>query len=312
MILITGGLGFIGAHTGRALLDLGEPVFLTQRRRTRVPDFLDAEQAGRVVVEALDVTDRPALLAIRGRHPITRILHLASPGHGILDPVQRLRAETSGLLNMLQAGREWGVSRVGIASTIGVYAGLPQVPYSEDLPLPVDQTLPIPLIKQAAELFTSLVADQTGMDVINLRISTVWGPLIRNLGPVVPRLVHAAVHHQPLSDPLPYADHAADLCYVKDCARGIALVMLADRLKHRTYNVGHGAPTAVRTIATALTALIPDALIQLRPGDDPDGPNQSTWLDITRIRDDTGYEPQYSTEHGLHEYVAWLQAGNDY
>jgi len=37
MILITGGLGFIGAHTARALLDLGESCLLTQHRaRTRL------------------------------------------------------------------------------------------------------------------------------------------------------------------------------------------------------------------------------------------------------------------------------------
>ena len=34
MILITGGLGSIGSHTARALLDLGEPVVLTAHRTT--------------------------------------------------------------------------------------------------------------------------------------------------------------------------------------------------------------------------------------------------------------------------------------
>ena len=34
MILITGGLGFIGSHTTRALLDLGESCVLVQRRAT--------------------------------------------------------------------------------------------------------------------------------------------------------------------------------------------------------------------------------------------------------------------------------------
>lgn len=33
--------------------------------------------------------------------------------------------------------------------------------------------------------------------------------------------------------------------------------------------------------------------------------------DITRIREDTGYEPKYDVERGVAEYVALLRAGND-
>lgn len=40
MILITGGLGFIGLHTARAFLDAGESVVLTRYRSARVPEFL--------------------------------------------------------------------------------------------------------------------------------------------------------------------------------------------------------------------------------------------------------------------------------
>lgn len=60
MILVTGGLGMIGARTARALGDLGHEVVVTAHRRTEVPSFL----AGRVTVETLDVTDRDAF---RGR-----------------------------------------------------------------------------------------------------------------------------------------------------------------------------------------------------------------------------------------------------
>lgn len=43
VILVTGGLGSIGSHTARALLDLGEPVVLTAHRSAWLPDFLAAE-----------------------------------------------------------------------------------------------------------------------------------------------------------------------------------------------------------------------------------------------------------------------------
>ena len=73
MTLVTGGLGMIGAHTARALVDLGHEVVVTAHRRTEVPSFL----AGRVTVEPLDVTDRDAFLALAGRQDIRDIVHLA-------------------------------------------------------------------------------------------------------------------------------------------------------------------------------------------------------------------------------------------
>jgi nucleoside-diphosphate-sugar epimerase len=113
MILVTGGLGMIGAHTAGALTDLGHEVVVTAHRRTEVPSFL----ADRVTVEALDVTDRDAFLALAGRHDISDIVHLAGsiPGE---DPVCFFRTETTGLLNALDAARSWGVRRFAVASSL--------------------------------------------------------------------------------------------------------------------------------------------------------------------------------------------------
>ena len=58
MILITGGLGSIGSHTARALLDLGESVVLTAHRSTELPEYLAEEPGGQVVVEPLDTADQ--------------------------------------------------------------------------------------------------------------------------------------------------------------------------------------------------------------------------------------------------------------
>ena len=109
MILITGGLGSIGSHTARALLDQGESVVLTAHRSTRLPEFLAGEPVGRVVVEPLDTTDRGAFLAIGERHEISAIVHLAAAPHDSPDPVDYLRADTRGLLNALEAATEWRV-----------------------------------------------------------------------------------------------------------------------------------------------------------------------------------------------------------
>jgi NADP-dependent 3-hydroxy acid dehydrogenase YdfG len=67
MILITGGLGFIGSHTTRALLDLGESCVLAQRHAAQLPVLISGGKGGRVVVEQVDVTNLDALRPIGQR-----------------------------------------------------------------------------------------------------------------------------------------------------------------------------------------------------------------------------------------------------
>ena len=195
MILITGGLGSIGSHTARALLDLGESVVLTAHRSTRLPEFLADEPGGRVVVEPLDTADGPAFLDIGKRHEITGIVHLAAAPHDLPDPVEYLRTDSLGLLNALEAATVWGVRRFSVASTIGVYMGVDETPWREDSPLPVVAAHQIPVFKKTAELFAELAGDSAGFDTVSLRIGTIWGPLGLPDNPFtpLPRLLSAAV-----------------------------------------------------------------------------------------------------------------------
>ena len=130
-VLVTGGLGMIGAHTARALTDLGHRVVVTSHHRADVPSFL----AGRVTVAPLDVTDRDAFRALAARYEISDIVHLAGsvPDE---DPVGFFRAETTGLLNALDAARARAVRRFAVASSLGVYTGRTEIPWTEELALP--------------------------------------------------------------------------------------------------------------------------------------------------------------------------------
>lgn len=312
MILITGGLGSIGSHAARALLDLGETVVLTAHRSAQLPEFLVDEPADQVLVERLDTTDAEAFLEIGRRHEITGIVHLAAAQFDLPDPIAYFRAETTALLNALQAGREWKVRRFAVASSIGVYIGVEQAPWREDAPLPVLAPHQIHAFKKTAELLTTLVGDNAGFEVVNLRIGTIWGPLGLSDNPffALPRLLSAAVRGEEadLSPPRPAAcaDDATDLCYVKDCGRAIALLMVADRLNHSTYNISSGQLVRYAEVVDAINAAIPDANLVLPAGRSPDR-GLDNCLDITRLRNDTGFEPIFHVENAVPDYIDWLR-----
>ncbi|GAA5040760.1 UDP-glucose 4-epimerase [Thermocatellispora tengchongensis] len=315
MILVTGGLGFIGSHTVRALLDMGEGCVLVQRRTGEVPAGLVGEN---VAVERADITDLDALLDVGKRHKITGIVHLAfsMPWPPAPDqPIEQTRKALGSLLNIMQAAQDWGVARVGVASTIGVYSGIAdEGPLREDSPLPMTAPHVIPTFKKIGEMLNGHVADVTGIEVINHRISGTWGPGDPHgaMFFAAPELIHAAAKGtEPDLSTLfvpPHAEDAIDLCYVKDTGRAIALLQLADRLNHRTYNVGSGRATTNAEIIAAIKQVVPDARVDLPTG----GLGRQSYLDITRLQQDTGYKPEYDAERAAAEYIAWLRAGNEY
>ena len=300
MILVTGGLGMIGAHTARALVDLGQEVVVSAHSRTEVPSFL----AGRVTVAPLDVTDRDAFLALADRHDISDIVHLAGsiPGK---DPVSYFRTDMAGLLNALDAARTWGVRRFAVASSLGVYIGRAETPWHEELALPT-AGLPHLIIafKKAVEPLTTHSLQGSDVQPVVLRIGTIWGPLVDPESPFfyIPPYINALLRgEQP--QPL-HADDGGDCCYAPDAGRAIALLMTVQTLRHDTYNVSSGRPFSNREFADALQKVSPGLRLDLLPGRQH-GPGEDAYLDITRLSHDTGFAPAFDVATAVADYVAW-------
>ncbi|MEV6286708.1 NAD(P)-dependent oxidoreductase [Kribbella sp. NPDC051770] len=298
MILVTGGLGMIGAHTARALLDLGEQVVVTTYRQTDVPSFL----AGRVAVEALDVTDRDAFLALGKQYAVTGIVHLAGsiPGE---NPVDFYRTDLTGLLNALDAARAWNVRRFSVASSLGVYLGRSEIPWREELDLPsVDLPHHIIAFKKAVEPITTHALQGTGVEPVLLRIGSIWGPLMdpESAFSPIPSYVSAVLRGE-MPRPLPSGE-GGDSCYGPDAGRAIALLAAAPSLRHTTYNVSAGRPSTNHEIVAALRAITPAELL-------PEGPDggvdEKPYLDITRLTEETGFTPRFDAASAVADYFAW-------
>jgi UDP-glucose 4-epimerase len=109
-----------------------------------------------------------------------------------------------------------------------------------------------------------------------------------------------------VADPLTaHPRDAADLCYVKDCARAISLVQLADSLPERVYNVGAGRFTYTEELVAAVNR-VTNSDLQLRAAlgeaKDPGHP-----MDISRLERDVGYRPEWDLDRAIADYVHWLR-----
>jgi UDP-glucose 4-epimerase len=315
MILITGGLGFIGTHVTRALIAAGEDCVVISRGEPAIPRDLSPLLGRRLFHERGDVADTERMRVITEEHAVTGILHLAfgSPFPPSGDPVADLRGGVASLLGILQIAIELGVERVGIASSIGVYGGAEvRGLATEDLPLSLAATHPIPAMKKIGELVSNQVAASSELSLYNARIAGVWGPGgrpdARFFG--ASQLVHAAAagrdpDFSALPTP-PRRDDGMDLIYAPDCGEALARLQLAPSLQHTVYNVGSGRSTTYGDLVSAITVAVPGFSPSLSVGSS--GP--ALIEDIARLRRDTAFEPRWDTEAAVRDYLDWLRAGN--
>jgi len=311
MILITGGLGFIGLHTAKRFLDAGEQVVLTQFRVRREPDFIKAEIGKRAFIERLDITASHDVIDIVRKHKVTGIVHLAVPGLGALSAAEDYRMNVMGFLNILEAARLFDVKRVSLASSVAVYAGLAEGPFREDALVPIQSGNPTETFKKALEILGMHYASRTNLEVIALRIGTPFGPLYHSLAAPTSRIIHAAAKGVAADftgarGGPPHQEDDTGAFYVKDCAAAIQLLQMAEKLTHRIFNISSEGPMKYREFVEVVKKIAPQAQIELPPGSGPrNRPN--AYLDITRLKQEVGYQPQYTIERAVEEYVGWLR-----
>jgi UDP-glucose 4-epimerase len=321
MQLITGGLGFVGANTAEASLDLDADFVLTQHRKVRIPEFLKDEVGRRVFIESADTQDLDSLREIGKKHKITGIIHLVTGGVPVgranaLELAEDIHRTVTSIANIIQVAHEWEVKRVTLTSAPVIYNGITQLPWREDQPLPMTASYPMEAAKKCGEVLCSYLGSQTQVECIEVRLAAMYGPNYdATRGLFIGRLVHAAVKgEKPNIEGIRfgsiYAEDGGDQCYIKDAARGIALLQTADKLNHRLYNVSSGRPTTNQDVVNAIQKVLPNFEVELPAGHMPGLPETLWYFDITRVREDTGFEPAFSLDAGIADYIRWLQAGN--
>ena len=316
MILITGGLGFLGANLAQLLCARGERVLATSNRNVHIPDFLQPFAGKNLTVAPLDITSLDKVCAIVKDFKITGIVHAAVRSEKGDTPLyDAMNANITGTINVLEAARRAGVKRVVFVSSEAVYQGMPgTTPFKEEEKLFIASDRYIPGTKKAGEVLCLLYAAQTGMEVISARATRMYGPLYQGVRNLAGHMVDKAARGQAIALAKQDPSEAHDIIYAKDAARALALLLQTKTLKHRIYNVGYGRLASLAEFAAAIKKISPQSEIHL--GDAP-GPLASTRtpmdihaaVDISRITEETGFVPEYDPERGFAHYLKWVRDG---
>jgi nucleoside-diphosphate-sugar epimerase len=119
--------------------------------------------------------------------------------------------------------------------------------------------------------------------------------------------VEDAVRGKPIE--LPRDDAVVDWTYAADSAQAAWLALTTTQLPHRLYNV-RSERRPIGDFARALRRLLPDARIETDQAEQPGHSHPS--MDNSRLIGDLGFQPRYSLEAGLRDYIDRIQAYDRY
>ena len=314
-VLVTGGMGVIGAEACRRFVKDGHrPVIYARSRDERlIADILD-----QVDIEQGDMLDMPRLLHAIKKHKVTHIVHAAGAVGAVsaANPPAGIQINIMGTVNVLEAARLFDIQRVVYTSAKGVYGpmiGEYGSPTYKIVPedKPKDPKRIYDMSKLMAENTCLYYAENFGVDVAVLRFATTYGPGKTSrhgaMG-VTSAIVERPARGEAFSHPQG-GDERDDFVYNKDSALGIYLATMAGKLNHRVFNIGSGVGHTLQDFATIIRRHIPDARIDIGPGLNF---LRMPWpmagiYDISRAREELGYEPQFDLEHGIADYLDALK-----
>lgn len=299
-VFVTGGAGFIGPHVVRRLLQGGSRVVSFDNYMTGSAQALAGEGEGLEIVKG-DVRDLAQVADALGRARPNAILHLAAI-HYIpycnAHPAEAMDVNVTGTFNLLQAARDVGVTRVVMASSAAVY------PIQDEACREDGPTGPTDIYgatKVALEALGQSFAAETGIPVTSARFFNVYGPGETNPH-VIPDILAQLGGDGPVK--LGNMTPRRDYVHVSDIADGLVALLGADHAEHRAYNIGTGTEHSVSELIDVLSAAVGREIeVVSEPGRKRRLDRQHLLSDISRMREEIGWEPRYTLRDGLRELV---------
>ncbi len=309
-VLVTGGAGFIGSHLVAALLGGGREVVVLDD----FDDFYDPAikrrnvaalaGPGLRVVEG-DIRDSALVDRVFSDGRFHSVIHLAARG-GVRPSIEQAALYTSvnldGTTCLLEAARRHGVERFVFGSSSSVYGNNPKVPFAEDDP--VDHPVsPYAATKKAGELLCYTHHHLHGLHVACLRFFTVYGPRQRPEMAIhkFTRLLWQGKDVEQYGD----GTSARDYTYVSDI---VDVILRAwERCRgYRVYNLG-GSRTVTLSDLLAKIAERLEVPARVRAMPAQPGDVERTWADVSRARQELGWEPRVDLDSGLDLFVEWFR-----
>jgi NAD dependent epimerase/dehydratase len=313
-ILVTGADGFIGSHLTEELVRRGcgvrAFVLYNSFNSWGWLDHSETEIKKNIEIFSGDIRDPYGVRqAMKGCDVVFHLAALISIPYSYHSPDTYIDTNVKGSLNIVQAARDLGISKVVHTSTSEVYGTARFVPITEEHPLQ----------GQSPYSASKIGADQIAMSfyhAFNTPVSIVrpfntYGPRqsARAVIPAVITQIAAGMRKIKLGSLHP----TRDFNYVKDTVNGFIAVAESDKVIGEVVNIGSNFEISIGQTVKMITDImntqleIESDIQRIRP---ENSEVERLWADNAKAKELTGWAPAYGgiegLEKGLQETVAWF------
>ncbi len=306
-VIITGVAGFIGSHLADRFVKEGYYVIGIDNFLTGNPDNI--KHLGNN--ENFHFIEKDLGKEYNFEIETDIILNFASPASPVdyfQKPIETLRVNAIGTLNMLKLARKTNAVFVQ-ASTSEVY-GDPQVhPQKEDYFGNVNPIGPRSVYdegKRYAEALSMAFYREFGVKVKLIRIFNTFGPRMKiDDGRVIPNFINQAIRNKPITI---YGDgtQTRSYCFIDDLVEGIYRVTITQGIEGTVINLGNPEEYTILETARIIKELTHSrSEFKFLPAlqDDP----KRRCPDISRAKNVLKWEPKISFREGLKKTIEFFK-----
>jgi UDP-glucuronate 4-epimerase len=309
--LVTGSAGFIGFHVAKALLAHGSRVVGVDNFNDYYSPALKHDRDLELrrhpyfVSVTADLADLPTLEGVFQSYLPQKICHLAAQAgvrYSLINPFAYQKSNLEGFLNLLEVAKRSQVERLVYASSSSVYAGLTEMPFSENQRVDTPISL-YAATKKANELMAHSYSHLFGLPTVGLRFFTVYGPWGRP-DMAMWLFAEAMLRGKPIKV-FNYGMMQRDFTYIDDIVQGVVASLMAPGLdRYEIINLGnHRAEELSKVIGlleSELKVKAEQELLPIQPGDVP-----ATYADIARAQTKLGFQPTTPIDVGIPRFIQW-------
>lgn len=294
-VLVTGADGFVGKHLVRELTEHDIEVVRLLGPRGKS----DGEQA-----YALDLTDTASLADI-DLSDVDGVIHLAglaAVGPSFDNPQKYIEANSAMVTNLCEyfLKREQ-TPRILLVSSGAIYDSFQPMPITEESAFGFNSPYAVSKILNENQ---AAYYRKRGLEVVVARPFNHIGPG-QLPGFIVPDLIQQLEVSKRNGDALMVGnlETKRDYTDVRDVATAYRLLITAPKLSHHTYNVCSGTSSSGKEILRSLQEFMQAEDVSVEVDQSKIRPNdpQDIYGDTTRLKSDTGWQPQYSLDQTLRD-----------